>query len=85
MVPDTPFTRCLSSLFSQAFAYVLVGLLSFTGRQEVSAVPFPLSTEHSKSPLTQLQKLQSQGSQYSSGPDTLLQLADLYLEVGREV
>ncbi|MDH4362191.1 MAG: tetratricopeptide repeat protein [Nitrospirota bacterium] len=85
MATDTSFTRRLSRLISKTFGCVLVGLLLFKGIQGVWAEPGSLSTEPSKSPLTQLQTLQSQGSQDSSDPATLLQLADLYLQIGQDI
>ncbi|MDH4195494.1 MAG: hypothetical protein OEV70_15255, partial [Nitrospirota bacterium] len=85
MATDTSFTRRLSRLISKTFGCVLVGLLLFKGIQGVWAEPGSLSTEPSNSPLTQLQTLQSQGSQDSSDPATLLQLADLYLQIGQDI
>ncbi|MEO8327328.1 MAG: tetratricopeptide repeat protein [Nitrospirota bacterium] len=85
MVPDNSFTRCLSLLFSKTFGCVLVGLLLFKGIQGGWAEPGSLTTDPSKSPLTQLQRLQAEGSQDSSDPAMLLQLADLYLEIGQEI
>jgi len=85
MATDTSFRRRLSRLIFKTFGCVLVGLLLFKGIQGVWAEPGSLSTEPSKSPLTQLQTLQSQGSQDSSDPATLLQLADLYLQIGQDI
>ncbi len=53
--------------------------------QGVCAESLPPNTDPSASPLTKLQKLQSQGGQDSSDPGTLLQLADLYLEIGQNI
>jgi len=85
MAPDTSLTRRLSHLFSQTFGYLLIGLLLTGGIPRIWAEPLPLNTEPSKSPLTQLQRLQAEGSRDSSDPATLLQLADLYLEIGQEI
>ncbi len=85
MVPDNSFTRCLRALFSKTFGCVLVGLLLFHGIQGGWAEPGPLKPDASQSPLVQLQRLLSEGSQDSSDPAMLLQLSDLYLEIGQEI
>jgi len=85
MGSDTSLTQSSIPLLSQTFGYIAIGLFLFNGLQGVWAEPAPLNPETSKSPLTQLQTLQSQGSQDSSDPATLLQLADLYLEIGQDV
>lgn len=85
MIPGNGFPRYYSRLFSQSSVYLLIGLLLFKGIQGVWAEPLPLTTDPSKSPLTQLQRLQAEGSQDSSDPAMLLQLADLYLEIGQKI
>jgi tetratricopeptide (TPR) repeat protein len=84
MVTDNSFTRSLSSLLFFTFGCVLVGLLLFKGIQGSWAESGPLETDPSQSPLTQLQRLLAEGSQNSSDPAILLQLADLYLEIGQQ-
>ncbi|HBP86453.1 MAG TPA: tetratricopeptide repeat protein [Nitrospirales bacterium] len=85
MVPDSSFTRGLTGLLSKIFGCVLVGLLLFKGIQGSWAETGSLKADSSKSPLTQLQRLLAEGSQNSSDPAMLLQLADLYLEIGQEI
>ena len=83
MVPDTSWTRCLCRILSQTFGYIVIGLLLFEGIQGVWAEALP--PDPSQSPLTQLERIQSQGGQDSSDPATLLRLADLYLEIGQDI
>ena len=85
MVTDNSFTRSLSGLLFFTFGCVLVGLLLFKGIQGSWAESGPLKTDPPQSPLTQLQRLLAEGSQKSSDPAILLQLADLYLEIGQEI
>ncbi|MDR4459662.1 MAG: hypothetical protein MRJ67_03945 [Nitrospirales bacterium] len=85
MIPDNGFRRYFSRLFSQSSVYLLIGLLLFKGIQGGYAKAGPLKTDPSQSPLTQLQNLPAEGSQNSSDPAMLLQLADLYLEIGQEI
>jgi tetratricopeptide (TPR) repeat protein len=85
MVPDNSFTRCLRGLFSKTFGCVLVGLLLFEGIHGGWAEPGPLKPDASQSPLGQLQRLLAEGNQNSSDPAMLLQISDLYLEIGQEI
>src|SRR5918994_1178836 len=85
MALDSSMSRCRNQLFSHLCGYCLVGFLLFNGTQEIRAQSLPPNTDQAPSPLTQLHNLLAEGNQESADPATLLQLSDLYLEIGQEI
>jgi tetratricopeptide (TPR) repeat protein len=83
MALDSAMRRCRYQFFSQLFVYSLIGSLVINGAEEIPAQPLPHNTDQAISPLTQLHNLLAEGNQKSADPAMLLQLADLYLEIGQ--
>ena len=85
MEPALPVRRCGIRLFAHSLGLMLIGLLLLKGIPALGAEPPSLPIQVSESPLIQLQKLQAQHNLDSSDPTTLLQMSDLYFEIGEDI
>ena len=85
MKPALSVRRCGIRLFAHSLGFILMGLLLLKGIPSLGAEPPSLPIQVAESPLTQLQKLQAQQSLGGSDPTTLLQMANLYFEIGEDV